>query len=50
MQLGYPVAGLFGANPNIHTRMDQAAHLNETEYNRVYSALQELIRRQVKSN
>jgi hypothetical protein len=47
MQLGYPVVGLFGADPNVHTRHDQAPRIDDVEYNKVFSALQELIRRQV---
>ncbi len=45
LQLGYPIVGLFGADPAIHSRLDQEPRVDETEYNRVFSALQELIRR-----
>jgi len=47
LQLGYPVAGLFGADPNIHTRHDQEPRINDIEYNKILSALQELIQRQL---
>jgi len=47
LQLGYPVVGLFGAGPNIHTRHDQKPRIDDAEYNKVFSALQELIRRQL---
>jgi len=47
LQLGYPVTGLFAAGPNIHTRHDQEPRIDQVEYNKVFSALQELIRRQL---
>jgi len=47
MQLGYPVAGLFGADPYIHTRRDQAPRIDDAEYSKVFSALRELIRHQL---
>ena len=47
MQLGYPVVGLFGAGPTIHTRLDQAPRIDVIEYDRVYGALQQLVQRQI---
>lgn len=50
MKLGYPVVGLFGADPAIHTRLDQAPRLDQAEYQRVLTALQQLIRQQLVSS
>jgi hypothetical protein len=49
MQLGYPVVGLFGADPAIHTRLDQAPRIDQAEYRRVLTALQQLIRNQLET-
>jgi hypothetical protein len=48
-QLGYPVVGLFGADPAIHTRLDQSPRINEREYNSIFKALQTLIKRRLSS-
>lgn len=47
LQLGYPVVGLFGGDPAIHTRLDQEPRIDPAEYERVLAALQTLIRRQI---
>jgi hypothetical protein len=49
LRQGYPVVGLFGADPAIHTRLDQAPRIDQAEYERVLAALQQLIRRQLAS-
>jgi hypothetical protein len=35
LQLGYPVAGLFGADPGIHTRLDHSMRIDGQEYQKV---------------
>jgi hypothetical protein len=47
LKLGYPVVGLFGAGPAIHTRLDQAVRVDGVEFGRVFRGLQELIRHQI---
>lgn len=47
MKLGYPVVGLFGADPAIHTRADQEPRIDDQEYNKVLDGLQELIRSEI---
>jgi len=47
LERGYAVTGLFGADPAIHTRLDQSVGIDEHEFQRVFQALQELVRDQL---
>ena len=50
LEQGYPVVGLFGADPAIHTRQDRSAEINETEFRSLLGALQKLVRSRISAH
>lgn len=47
LRLGYPVVGLFGADPAIHSRLDQQPRIDAAEYDKILGGLKKLIRQTV---
>ena len=50
LKLGYPVVGLFGGDPAIHTRLDQQPRVDDKEFGLIRGALQALIKRVIAQN